>query len=206
MGTILKGREKSNTRMLTLSTAEAGRLLLLRFSSALFIALFRLPLHSIYRSRGCATSPLTSPTWRQAIFLRLQRHRHLNLLTIHSTVKTVGFLVSATCKQDILFRIVENCSRMYNGVNYNQGKISFLSCLEKQYIRYITCCIWYYDYLKAYLSKRSVQFHFQVWVVCVMEDFLKTLRDPKFASKISETIKSLAPDRRVKFVHICGTV
>jgi hypothetical protein len=38
-----------------------------------------------------------------------------------------------------------------------------------------------------------------------MEDFLRTIKDPKFASKISETIKSLAPERRVKFVHICGT-
>lgn len=39
-----------------------------------------------------------------------------------------------------------------------------------------------------------------------MEDFLKAYKDPKFASRLSETIKSLTPDRRVKFVHVCGTV
>ncbi len=38
-----------------------------------------------------------------------------------------------------------------------------------------------------------------------MEDFLKAYKDPKFAGRLSETIKSLAPERRVKFVHICGT-
>ncbi|MEM2143840.1 MAG: hypothetical protein QW279_00635 [Candidatus Jordarchaeaceae archaeon] len=36
-------------------------------------------------------------------------------------------------------------------------------------------------------------------------DFINAFKDPKFAGKISETIKSLAPERRVKFVHICGT-
>lgn len=36
-------------------------------------------------------------------------------------------------------------------------------------------------------------------------EFLNAFKDPKFASKISETIKSLAPEERVKFVHICGT-
>ena len=38
-----------------------------------------------------------------------------------------------------------------------------------------------------------------------MEDFLKTYRDPKFAGRLAETIKNLAPERRVKFVHVCGT-
>jgi len=38
-----------------------------------------------------------------------------------------------------------------------------------------------------------------------MEDFFKTYRDPKFAGRLTETIKNLAPERRVKFVHVCGT-